>query len=133
MTEIAESYLDVWGREKKIDPATRAALARALGPPRKPAKVKLESGRCYEPELLAQGGRAEPLGHFRSVAGEIRRRLGELAEGVSRSREPRRQGVREKAGAARRLPRVGAAHRPRAARKRAEPRARARHADRALR
>ncbi|HEX9433372.1 MAG TPA: hypothetical protein VF936_11370, partial [Burkholderiales bacterium] len=57
MTEIAESYLDVWGREKKIDPATRAALARALGPPRKPAKVKLESGRCYEPELLAQGGR----------------------------------------------------------------------------
>src|SRR5258708_2703892 len=57
MTEIAESYLDVWGREKKIAPATRAALARALGPPRKPAKVKLESGRCYEPELLAQGGR----------------------------------------------------------------------------
>src|SRR5258708_16611500 len=57
MTEIAESYLDVWGREKKIAPATRAALARALGPPRKPAKVKLEPGRCYEPELLAQGGR----------------------------------------------------------------------------
>jgi len=57
MTEIAESYLDVWGREKKIDPATREALARALGPPRKPAKVKLEPGRCHEPELLAQGGR----------------------------------------------------------------------------
>src|SRR5882672_6629644 len=55
--EVAESYLDVWGNAKHIDPATREALARALGPPRKPAKVRLEAGRCYEPELLAQGGR----------------------------------------------------------------------------
>ncbi|HYY60289.1 MAG TPA: 4-alpha-glucanotransferase, partial [Burkholderiales bacterium] len=57
ISEVAESYLDVWGREKKIDPQTHEALAKALGPPRKPAKVKLEPGRCYEPELLAQGGR----------------------------------------------------------------------------
>src|SRR5256885_7024713 len=56
-SEVAESYLDVWGNEKRIDPATREALARALGPPRKPAKVRLEAGRCHEPELLAQGGR----------------------------------------------------------------------------
>src|SRR4051812_28131010 len=55
--EVAESYLDVWGHEKRIDPQTREALAKALGPPRRPAKVKLDPGRCYEPELLAQGGR----------------------------------------------------------------------------
>src|SRR5882762_2698947 len=55
--EVAESYLDVWGNEKHIDPTTREALARALGPTRKPAKVRLEPGRCYEPELVAQGGR----------------------------------------------------------------------------
>src|SRR5438105_6323095 len=55
--EIAESYLDVWGREKAIDPATRKALEQALGRARKPAKLRLEAGRCYEPELLAQGGR----------------------------------------------------------------------------
>ncbi|HET7365973.1 MAG TPA: 4-alpha-glucanotransferase, partial [Burkholderiales bacterium] len=54
---MAESYLDVWGREKRIDAETREVLAKALGPRRKPAKVKLEPGRCYEPELLAQGGR----------------------------------------------------------------------------
>src|SRR5436190_836112 len=56
-SEVAESYLDVWGNEKRIDPATREALTRALGPMRKPARVKLEAGRCYEPELLAQGAR----------------------------------------------------------------------------
>ena len=55
--EIAESYLDVWGHEKRIDAETREALAKALGPPRRPAKVKLDPGRCHEPELLAQGGR----------------------------------------------------------------------------
>jgi len=54
---VAESYLDVWGHEKRIDAQTREVLAKALGPARKPAKVKLETGRCYEPELLAQGGR----------------------------------------------------------------------------
>src|SRR3989442_462058 len=56
-SEVAESYLDVWGREKAIDPATRKALEQALGRARKPAKLRLEAGRCYEPELLAQGGR----------------------------------------------------------------------------
>ena len=54
---MAESYLDVWGHEKRIDAKTRGLLERALGPARKPAKLKLEQGRCYEPELLAQGGR----------------------------------------------------------------------------
>ena len=57
MKEIAESYLDVWGNEKKIDPAVREALAKAMGPARKPAKVKLERGRCYQPEMLERGGR----------------------------------------------------------------------------
>jgi (1->4)-alpha-D-glucan 1-alpha-D-glucosylmutase len=56
-SEVAQSYLDVWGREKRIDPATREALAKALGPEREPATVRLEPGRCYEPALLAQGGR----------------------------------------------------------------------------
>src|SRR3989442_11429921 len=56
-SEVAESYLDVWGREKAIDPATRKALEQALGRVRKPAKIKFEPGRCYEPDLLAQGGR----------------------------------------------------------------------------
>src|SRR5438067_6297603 len=56
-SEVAESYLDVWGHEKRIDPETREALERSLGPKRKPAKLRLESGRCYEPELLAQAGR----------------------------------------------------------------------------
>ncbi|HEY5900481.1 MAG TPA: malto-oligosyltrehalose synthase [Burkholderiales bacterium] len=56
-SEIAESYVDVWGREKRITPKTREALERALGPAGKPAKTNLEPGRCYEPELLAQGGR----------------------------------------------------------------------------
>src|SRR5437899_252342 len=55
--EVAESYLDVWGHEKRIDPETRAVLAKALGPARKPARVALEPGHCYEPELLARGGR----------------------------------------------------------------------------
>src|SRR3954467_9402348 len=55
--EVAESYLDVWGREKRTDPQTREPLAKALGPPRRPAMLKLDPGRCYEPELLAQGGR----------------------------------------------------------------------------
>src|SRR5260221_3839751 len=56
-SEVAESFRDVWGREKHIDPTTREALVRALGPMRKPARLKLEAGRCYEPELLSQGGR----------------------------------------------------------------------------
>jgi (1->4)-alpha-D-glucan 1-alpha-D-glucosylmutase len=57
LKEIAESYLDVWGNEKKIDPAVREALARAIGPERKSAKLKLEPGRCHQPELLERGGR----------------------------------------------------------------------------
>src|SRR5213592_3766053 len=56
--EVAESYLDVWGKEKKIDPATRQALERALGPARRPARIRLDPGRCYEPEYFASGARA---------------------------------------------------------------------------
>src|SRR5438105_2126377 len=62
MNEIAESYLDVWGKEKKIDPAVREALARAMGPARKPAKVRVEGGRCYEPEIFARGARVWGFG-----------------------------------------------------------------------
>ena len=63
MKEIAESYRDVWGSEKKIDPAVRQALARAIGPEpkagpeRKAAKTRMPRGRCHEPELLSRGGR----------------------------------------------------------------------------
>ncbi len=57
MKEIADSYLDVWGNERKIDPAVREALSRALGPPRPAAKTGIRRGRCYQPELLERGGR----------------------------------------------------------------------------
>ncbi|HKU46191.1 MAG TPA: 4-alpha-glucanotransferase, partial [Burkholderiales bacterium] len=50
--EVAPSYLDVWGNEKQIDPDVHAALAKAMGPARKPRVVRVESGRCYQPETL---------------------------------------------------------------------------------
>jgi (1->4)-alpha-D-glucan 1-alpha-D-glucosylmutase len=52
--EIASSYLDVWGKEKRIDSDVRAALAKAMGPARKPRKLKIEAGQCYRPEVLEQ-------------------------------------------------------------------------------
>ena len=61
MKEIADSYLDVWGHEKKIDPDVREALARAIGQARsgkaRAAKHRIPRGRCYRPELLERGGR----------------------------------------------------------------------------
>jgi (1->4)-alpha-D-glucan 1-alpha-D-glucosylmutase len=57
MTEIAPSYLDVWQREHKLDPETRRALEKALGPRRPGNKNIVEKGASYQPELLAQGGR----------------------------------------------------------------------------
>jgi len=56
-SEVADRYVDVWGRERIVPPETRAALAAALGPQRKPARVALEPGRCYQPELLERGAR----------------------------------------------------------------------------
>ena len=50
--EIASSYLDVWGKEKPIDPDVRAALAKAMGPARKAKKLEIEPGHCYRPEVL---------------------------------------------------------------------------------
>jgi (1->4)-alpha-D-glucan 1-alpha-D-glucosylmutase len=52
--EVASSYLDVWGKERAIDPGVRAALLKAMGPARKPRDVRLETGRCYQPEILDQ-------------------------------------------------------------------------------
>ena len=57
MSEIAPSYTDVWGKERKLDEETRRALAAALGPKRKAPKLRLEKGRCWQPELLERGGR----------------------------------------------------------------------------
>ena len=58
MSEISPSYIDVWGKEQKLDEQTRQALTKALGPaPRKAAKARLEKGRCWQPELLERGGR----------------------------------------------------------------------------
>ena len=56
--EIAESYIDVWGRPKPIDPRTREALEKALGPARIfKVREKLEKGKCHQPALLESGGR----------------------------------------------------------------------------
>ena len=52
--EIASSYLDVWGKEKRIDPDVRAALAKAMGPARKASKLQIPPGHCYRPEVLEQ-------------------------------------------------------------------------------
>ena len=52
--EVASSYLDVWGKERTIDPEVRSALLKAMGPARKAGKVELEPGRCYQPEVLEQ-------------------------------------------------------------------------------
>jgi (1->4)-alpha-D-glucan 1-alpha-D-glucosylmutase len=57
LSEIAPSYVDVWQREHKLDPQTRRALEEALGPRRSPRKFAIEKGACYQPELLARGGR----------------------------------------------------------------------------
>ena len=53
MTEVADSYIDVWGKPKQIDPATREALLRALGPAR-PALEWTEHALLME----ASGARA---------------------------------------------------------------------------
>jgi len=57
MSEIAPGYIDVWQREQRIDPQTRRALEKALGPRRPAKRMKLEKGACYQPELLEKGGR----------------------------------------------------------------------------
>jgi len=57
LKEVADRYHDVWGNEKLISQATQDALAKALGPQREPAKFELKPGRCYQPEMLEQGGR----------------------------------------------------------------------------
>ncbi|MBV8031299.1 MAG: malto-oligosyltrehalose synthase, partial [Betaproteobacteria bacterium] len=58
MSEVAESYLDVWGRPKEIAPEVREALERALGGVAPGArKARIERGKCFEPAFLA-GARA---------------------------------------------------------------------------
>ena len=57
MSEIAPSYLDVWQREHKLDPRTRRALDKALGPRLAARKIRIEKGACYQPGRMAQGGR----------------------------------------------------------------------------
>lgn len=58
LQEIADSYVDVWGKPTRIDPQTRQALLNALGPRRAVSrKLSLEKGKCYQPELLERGGR----------------------------------------------------------------------------
>ncbi len=59
-SEVADSYVDVWGKPRKIDPEVRRALLKALGPPKKSPKkpVVLEKGaRCHTPEPLELGAR----------------------------------------------------------------------------
>ncbi|MGE5640274.1 MAG: malto-oligosyltrehalose synthase [Clostridia bacterium] len=58
MAEVAESYLDVWGRPKPIDPQVRAALMAALeGVRLSSKKISIERAKCFQPPLLEEGGR----------------------------------------------------------------------------
>src|SRR3954470_7533094 len=58
MSEVADSYIDVWGKPKEIEPETRQALLKALGPARRvKKKLKIEETRCHQPEVLEGGGR----------------------------------------------------------------------------
>ena len=50
--EVASSYRDVWGKERAIEPDVRDALTKAMGPEREAREVKLEGGRCYQPQIL---------------------------------------------------------------------------------
>jgi hypothetical protein len=52
--EVAASYLDVWGNEKSIEPEVRRVLLEAMGPRRRARKVRLATGRCYQPKLLEE-------------------------------------------------------------------------------
>src|SRR5579871_769645 len=56
--EIAAEYTDVWGRRRDIEPATRAALARALGRKAGAPRARIAAGRCHEPEALEGGASA---------------------------------------------------------------------------
>jgi (1->4)-alpha-D-glucan 1-alpha-D-glucosylmutase len=63
MSEVLDSYLDVFGQEKAIDPDTRRALERALGKPRRARqRAQPKPGRCHEPEILARGARVWGFG-----------------------------------------------------------------------
>ena len=52
--EVASSYLDVWGNERSIEPEVRRVLLEAMGPRRRARKVRLATGRCYQPKLLEE-------------------------------------------------------------------------------
>jgi (1->4)-alpha-D-glucan 1-alpha-D-glucosylmutase len=52
--EVASSYLDVWGNEKPIEPEVRRVLLEAMGPKRRPRKVRVVAGRCYQPKILEE-------------------------------------------------------------------------------
>lgn len=53
--EIAESYVDVWGRTRPIEPEVRAALERALGPGKVSRKSGFRTGKCFQPPALEHG------------------------------------------------------------------------------
>jgi (1->4)-alpha-D-glucan 1-alpha-D-glucosylmutase len=50
--EVADTYVDVWGRERAVEPEVRAALEKALGAQRGTKKRKIHEGPCYQPALL---------------------------------------------------------------------------------
>ncbi|HEX5477977.1 MAG TPA: 4-alpha-glucanotransferase, partial [Burkholderiales bacterium] len=68
MKEVEDGYTDVWGRRRSIDPPTRAALLRALGPDKRsleksggkkerPGRKPGRTTQCHQPEILRRGGR----------------------------------------------------------------------------
>ena len=56
-SEVADTYVDVWGRARKIDPETRRALLRALGRKRSFKSASVERQPCHLPEILSLGRR----------------------------------------------------------------------------
>ncbi|HYD55555.1 MAG TPA: malto-oligosyltrehalose synthase [Burkholderiales bacterium] len=53
--EIAESYVDVWGETRPVEPEVRAALEKALGRPVSRKRLSVKKQRCYQPPALEHG------------------------------------------------------------------------------
>src|SRR5947207_2026077 len=55
-SEVVESYLDVWGNERRIHPGTRQALEPALGRERRPAAFQRKLAHLRKTEQVNYAG-----------------------------------------------------------------------------